>query len=199
MSPLRCAVGADGGDVPVTGGTSVAARSVRGTKIHAVHSRPAAALEPTARCSAPWRPWRQREIVATVYEGLAGLPHFSPDDDVDPLPPAVAALRSQIRSAHALALTELAGHVAPTWRYVAVQQPLVRRDHLAVLASLGGGQRSQLRSAVVRVATCANRIYTATPTGSASAGSGATPSRLADRPALNRRSVARASQRTRGQ
>jgi chromate reductase, NAD(P)H dehydrogenase (quinone) len=56
------------------------------------------------------------EIVATVYEGLAGLPHFSPDDDVDPLPPAVAALRSQIRSAHALALVELAGHVAPTWR-----------------------------------------------------------------------------------
>jgi chromate reductase len=42
------------------------------------------------------------EIVATVYEGLAGLPHFNPDDDVDPLHPAVAALRSQIRSADAL-------------------------------------------------------------------------------------------------
>jgi hypothetical protein len=82
------------------------------------------------------------EIVATVYEGLAGLPHFSSDDDVDPLHPAVAALRSPIRSPHALAL--VAGHLAPTWRYVAVQQPLVRRDHLAVVASLGGGQRSRV-------------------------------------------------------
>jgi hypothetical protein len=84
------------------------------------------------------------EIVATVYEGLAGLPYFSSDDHVDPLDPGVAALRSQIRSAHALALVELAGHVAPTWRYVAVQQPLARRDQLAVLASLGGGQRSRV-------------------------------------------------------
>jgi chromate reductase len=42
------------------------------------------------------------EIVAAVYQGLADLPHFNPDDDVDPLHPAVAALRSQIRSADAL-------------------------------------------------------------------------------------------------
>lgn len=42
------------------------------------------------------------EIVAAVYQGLVDLPHFNPDDDVDPLHPAVAALRSQIRSADAL-------------------------------------------------------------------------------------------------
>jgi NAD(P)H-dependent FMN reductase len=41
------------------------------------------------------------EIVATVYGGMAALPHFNPDD-VDPLPPAVAALRDQIRNADAL-------------------------------------------------------------------------------------------------
>ena len=44
-------------------------------------------------------------IVATFYEGLADLPHFNPDDDVEPLPPAVAALRREIRRADALLLS----------------------------------------------------------------------------------------------
>ena len=42
------------------------------------------------------------DIVTTFYEGLAGLPHFNPDDDVDPIHPAVTALRTQIRQADAL-------------------------------------------------------------------------------------------------
>jgi len=37
-----------------------------------------------------------------LYRGLAGIPHFNPDDDVDPLPPAVAELRYQIRAADAI-------------------------------------------------------------------------------------------------
>jgi chromate reductase len=41
-------------------------------------------------------------VTATVYEDLASLPHFNPDDDVAPLRPAVGALRSQIRSSDAL-------------------------------------------------------------------------------------------------
>ena len=41
-------------------------------------------------------------VAATVYEGLATLPHFNPDDDVEPLPPAVAELRAAIRDADAL-------------------------------------------------------------------------------------------------
>ncbi|QRP51342.1 NAD(P)H-dependent oxidoreductase [Amycolatopsis sp. FDAARGOS 1241] len=36
---------------------------------------------------------------AKVYAGLADLPHFNPDDDHEPLPPAVAALRSEIAAA----------------------------------------------------------------------------------------------------
>jgi len=36
------------------------------------------------------------------YQGLAGIPHFNPDDDVDPLPPAVAELRYQITAADAI-------------------------------------------------------------------------------------------------
>ncbi|MER6116762.1 NADPH-dependent FMN reductase [Streptomyces sp. NPDC001743] len=41
--------------------------------------------------------------VRTVfYEGLAGLPPFNPDDDAEPLPEPVAALRSAIDAADAL-------------------------------------------------------------------------------------------------
>lgn len=41
-------------------------------------------------------------VVTVLYEDLADLPHFNPDDDVDPLPEAVAALRAQIHQADAL-------------------------------------------------------------------------------------------------
>ncbi|MFJ7911125.1 NADPH-dependent FMN reductase [Kitasatospora sp. NPDC096204] len=39
---------------------------------------------------------------ATYYAGLAGLPHFNPDHDTDPLPEPVAALRAAIGEADAL-------------------------------------------------------------------------------------------------
>jgi len=42
------------------------------------------------------------EIV--VFDGLGGLPHFSPDLDVEPVPAPVAALRAQIGAADALAI-----------------------------------------------------------------------------------------------
>ena len=43
------------------------------------------------------------EPVRTVlYGGLAGLPHFNPDDDTDPLPAPVAALRAAIAGADAI-------------------------------------------------------------------------------------------------
>jgi len=50
----------------------------------------------TARAAAP-------ELVRTVlYDGLADLPHFNPDDDTDPLPAPVARLRAAIGEAAAL-------------------------------------------------------------------------------------------------
>jgi chromate reductase, NAD(P)H dehydrogenase (quinone) len=42
------------------------------------------------------------DVATSLYVGLASLPHFNPDDDREPLPPAVADLRSQIRSADAV-------------------------------------------------------------------------------------------------
>jgi NAD(P)H-dependent FMN reductase len=41
-------------------------------------------------------------VVAELYEGLTGLPHFNPDDDVEPLPPAVTDLRARIAAADAV-------------------------------------------------------------------------------------------------
>ncbi|GAA3796820.1 hypothetical protein GCM10022403_033440 [Streptomyces coacervatus] len=38
-------------------------------------------------------------VEAVLYDGLAGLPHFNPDDDTDPLPPSVAGLRAAIEGA----------------------------------------------------------------------------------------------------
>jgi chromate reductase len=44
-------------------------------------------------------------VTAVLFDGLGDLPHFNPDDDVDPLHPAVADLRAQIRGADALLLS----------------------------------------------------------------------------------------------
>lgn len=41
-------------------------------------------------------------VTAEMYDGLAALPAFNLDDDHDPLPPAVAALRSRIAAADAV-------------------------------------------------------------------------------------------------
>jgi NAD(P)H-dependent FMN reductase len=38
----------------------------------------------------------------TVYDGLAGLPHFNPDLDVEPAPGPVADLRASVRSSGAV-------------------------------------------------------------------------------------------------
>lgn len=55
-----------------------------------------AAVLQTARDLAP------EGVAAGLYTGLAALPHFSPDDDNEPLHPAVADLRARIVAADAL-------------------------------------------------------------------------------------------------
>ncbi len=59
--------------------------------------------------------------VATVlYDGTAGLPHFNPDEDHPPLPPPVALLRAQIRSADAVLVStpEYAGALPGSFKNV---------------------------------------------------------------------------------
>jgi chromate reductase, NAD(P)H dehydrogenase (quinone) len=41
-------------------------------------------------------------VSASRYTGLAALPHFNPDDDFEPLPPAVVDLRARIQQSAAL-------------------------------------------------------------------------------------------------
>ncbi len=41
-------------------------------------------------------------VVVALWRGLASLPHFNPDDDVDPPPPAVADFRERVGQADAL-------------------------------------------------------------------------------------------------
>ena len=43
-----------------------------------------------------------RDVTTVLYDELAHLPHFNPDDDADPLPVAAAALREQVRDADTL-------------------------------------------------------------------------------------------------
>jgi chromate reductase, NAD(P)H dehydrogenase (quinone) len=42
------------------------------------------------------------EAPAVLYGGMRSLPHFDPDDDHAPWPPAVTELRSALRAAHAI-------------------------------------------------------------------------------------------------
>lgn len=42
------------------------------------------------------------DVIVTLYDGLASLPHFNPDDDVDEPPAAVRALRERIGAADGL-------------------------------------------------------------------------------------------------
>ncbi|GHH73870.1 FMN reductase [Kitasatospora indigofera] len=41
-------------------------------------------------------------VTTTLYGGLAGLPHFNPDDDTDPLPAPVVELRAAVAAADAI-------------------------------------------------------------------------------------------------
>ena len=57
------------------------------------------ALLRTAQASTP------EGVEAALYEGLAGLPHFNPDDETPPLHPAVAELRSMVQGSDAIVLS----------------------------------------------------------------------------------------------
>jgi chromate reductase len=65
--------------------------SLRATSSNAALLRAAARLAPAGT-----------EIA--LYDGLGGLPHFSPDLDVEPIPAPVAALRAQIGAVDAIAI-----------------------------------------------------------------------------------------------
>jgi NAD(P)H-dependent FMN reductase len=60
------------------------------------------ALLRTAQSVVAGRPSGLPRVVSVLYDGVTDLPHFNPDDDRIPLPPAVADLRLQIGEADAI-------------------------------------------------------------------------------------------------
>jgi chromate reductase len=48
------------------------------------------------------REWMQQEFTCTIFDGLATLPHFNPDLDIDPPPGAITQFRNAIRKADAV-------------------------------------------------------------------------------------------------
>ncbi|HEY5945038.1 MAG TPA: NADPH-dependent FMN reductase, partial [Kofleriaceae bacterium] len=66
--------------------------SLRATSSNAAIVRAAARLAPPG-------------VLIDAYEGVAALPHFSPDLDVAPVPPAVEALRAAVGRCDALMIT----------------------------------------------------------------------------------------------
>ncbi len=66
----------------------------------------------TAQAGAP------QGVDAALFDGLAGLPHFNPDDDTEPLPLAVADLRASIHAADALVFSvpEYAGSMPGSFK-----------------------------------------------------------------------------------
>jgi len=58
------------------------------------------------------------DVEPVLYRGMTDLPHFNPDDDVDPLPPAVSDLRAQIGGAAAVLFCtpEYAGALPGTFK-----------------------------------------------------------------------------------
>ena len=59
-------------------------------------------------------------VNASRYAGLADLPHFNPDDDFEPLPPAVVDLRAHIKQADAILICtpEYAGALPGSFKNV---------------------------------------------------------------------------------
>jgi NAD(P)H-dependent FMN reductase len=48
------------------------------------------------------REWTKEEFTFTIFEGLASLPHFNPDLDMDPAPEVIIQFRKAIREADAV-------------------------------------------------------------------------------------------------
>lgn len=90
------------------------------------------------------------DVRAVLYDGLAALPAFSPDDDTDPLPPAVADLRRQLAGADAVLFCtpEYAGALPGSMKNLLdwtvgggeiYRQPVAWINCASVAAPTGGG------------------------------------------------------------
>lgn len=88
-------------------------------------------------------------ITTTLFDGLADLPAFNPDDDYDPLHPAVAKLRTAIAAAEAILFCtpEYAGALPGSFKNLLDRtvggpemdgQPVARLNVSSIAAPTGG-------------------------------------------------------------
>jgi chromate reductase len=82
--------------------TSAHLRCGAGAAIRYAPSTPGNEFPDAFGCLCPGRPHAPAGVAVECYLNLAALPHFNPDDNRDPLPSDVAALRSAIASADAV-------------------------------------------------------------------------------------------------
>lgn len=107
-------------------------------------------------------------VAGTFYEGLATLPHFDPDDDHDPLPAAVEALRASLSDADAILFCtpEYAGGLPGSFKNlldwtVGGQEIELPVGWINVSTAPGGAQRAHESLGVVLGYTGAQVVTTA--------------------------------------
>jgi len=101
-------------------------------------------------------------VEVTIYEGLAGLPHFNPDDDEEGTtpPPAVAELRSLLASADGILISSpeyahgVPGSLKNALDWLVSDGALVDKPIALINASPVGGQYAQ--SSLVETLTTMN-------------------------------------------
>ena len=90
-----------------------------------------------------------------IYDGLAGLPAFSPDLDVEPLPSPVAALRAQIAAADGLLIASpeyahgMPGSLKNALDWLVSSLEALGKPVLLVSASPGGAAHAHAQLAEV--------------------------------------------------
>lgn len=90
-------------------------------------------------------------IEVAIYEGLAALPHFNPDDDEEGAtpPPAVAALRAQLVAADGILISTpeyahgVPGSLKNALDWLVSDGALVGKPVALISASTAGGQYAQ--------------------------------------------------------
>ena len=89
------------------------------------------------------------DCTVVIYDGIAALPHFSPDRDVEPAPSEVARLRTLVREAEALVVSSpeyahgMPGSLKNALDWLVSSGELEGKPLALLVASPSGGQYAQ--------------------------------------------------------
>jgi chromate reductase len=83
-----------------------------------------------------------------TYDGIAALPHFNPDDDVEPAPEAVRDFRAALKSADGILVSSpeyahgVPGALKDAFDWIVSSGELMAKPLLLISASPGGAERA---------------------------------------------------------